>query len=276
MVGGEAQRSDEDQLIAGLAEFGLGRNEARLYLAAVGFPPMRAAELAQLANISRTKVYNALRLLVDRGLFAKQPGRVARFQAADPKSAAQRLRQQSFLEQAHLVEETGRLVADLFQQYYAAPGAEDPFDFVELLQQGEAAWARQEAMITGARKEVIRTRGLPRAGAVPPHDLLSLRGDVSYRSICERGALADRRFRAWLLEREAQGEQVRFAERVHGELCVVDRGSIMLSLNQNGVFAGQGNWLALEHPGLGDLINEVFERQWSAAVPASAVEQAGG
>src|SRR6266536_40145 len=214
---GEAQRGDEDQLIAGLAEFGLGRNEARLYLAAFGRPAMRAAELAQLANIGRTKVYDALRLLIDKGLFTEEPGRVARFCAADPRTAVQRLRQQSFLERARLVEDTSRLVADLFQRYYAAPRAEDPFDFVELLQQGETAW---------------------------------------------------------VLEREAQGEQIRFAEQVHGELCVVDGRSVMLSLNRTGAFTGQGNWLALEHAGLGGLITEVFERQWSAALPATALDEA--
>ncbi len=271
---GEAQRGDEDQLIAGLAEFGLGRNEARLYLAAFGRPAMRAAELAQLANIGRTKVYDALRLLIDKGLFTEEPGRVARFCAADPRTAVQRLRQQSFLERARLVEDTSRLVADLFQRYYAAPRAEDPFDFVELLQQGETAWARQEAMLAGARKEAVRVRGLPPPGAAPPPDLLSLRPDVRYRSICERGALPDRRFRAWLLEREAQGEQIRFAEQVHGELCVVDGRSVMLSLNRTGAFTGQGNWLALEHAGLGGLITEVFERQWSAALPATALDEA--
>src|SRR6266511_2223244 len=82
MVGGEARWGDEDQLIAGLAEFGLGRNEARLYLAAVGRSSMRAAELAQLAGISRTKAYDALRLLVEKGLFTEEPGKVARFRAA--------------------------------------------------------------------------------------------------------------------------------------------------------------------------------------------------
>jgi predicted DNA-binding transcriptional regulator len=250
MVAREAQWRDEDELIAGLAEFGLGRNEARLYLAAVGRPPMRAAELAQLADIGRTKAYDALRLLVDKGLFTEQPGRVARFLAADPKSVAQRLRQQTFLERESLLEDTSRLVADLFQRYYATPATEDPFDFVQLLRQGEAAWARQEAMIAGAQREVVRTRRLPPPGSPPPPDPFSPREGVSHRAIYERAVMADRR------------------------MCVVDRRSIMLSLNPTGVVTGPGNWLALEHPGVGRLLTEVFEREWSAAVPPSALDRA--
>jgi sugar-specific transcriptional regulator TrmB len=271
MVGGEARWDDEDQLIAGLAEFGLGRNEARLYLAAVGRSSMRAAELAQLADISRTKAYDALRVLVSKGLFTEEPGKVARFRAANARTVAQLLRQQTFSEKASLVEDTSRLVADLFDRYYATLGGDDPFDFVQLLQHGEAAWARQEAMIAGARHEVVRTRQRGPSGILRTDDL-SLRAEVSYRSIFERETLADPHLRVWLAERQAGGERMRFVDRVTTGLCVVDRTAIMLSLNPRvrSWETGVGNWLALEHPGLGALLTEVFDRQWAEAAPASA------
>jgi Sugar-specific transcriptional regulator TrmB len=273
MVGGEARWGDEDQLIAGLAEFGLGRNEARLYLAAVGRSSMRAAELAQLADISRTKAYDALRLLVSKGLFTEEPGKVARFRAADARTVAQLLRQQTFLEKANLVEDTRRLVADLFDRYYATAAAEDPFDFVQLLRHGEAAWARQEAMIAGARQQVVRTRRRGPTGVLRTDDL-TLRPGVRYRSIFEREILADPRVRGWLAERQASGERIRFVDRVTAGFCVVDGASIMLSLNPRANSAGVGNWLALEHPGLGALLTGVFERQWAEALPLAALDGA--
>jgi hypothetical protein len=273
MVGDEARWGDEDQLIAGLAEFGLGRNEARLYLAAVGRSSMRAAELAQLADISRTKAYDALRLLVDKGLFTEEPGRVARFRAASARTVARLLRQQTFAEKANLVEDTRRLIADLFDRYYATAAANDPFDFVQLLRHGEAAWARQEAMIAGARYEVVRTRRRGPSGVLRTDDL-SLRAGVSYRSIFERETLAHAHFRRWLAEREAMGERFRFLDRVIAGVCVVDRTAIMLSLNPRARSVGTGNWLALEHPGLGVLLTQVFERQWAQAAPAATRDQA--
>ena len=273
MVGGETRWGDEDELIAGLAEFGLGRNEARLYLAAVGRSSMRAAELAQLADIGRTKAYDALRLLVEKGLFTEEPGRVARFRAADARRVAQLVRQRTFAEKANLVEDTRRLVADLFDRYYATAAAEDPFDFVQLLRHGEAAWARQEAMIAGARHEVVRARPPGPSGTLRTDDL-SLRAGVSYRSIFERQTLEDPHFRSWLVEREAGGERFRFVDRVATGVCVVDRTAIMLSLNPKARSVGVGNWLALEHPGLGALLTQVFDRQWAEAVPAPAPDQA--
>src|SRR6266516_940332 len=102
MVLAEDQWDHEDQLLAGLGEFGLSRNEARLYLAAVGRPAMHVAELAEMADINRPKAYDALRLLVSKGLFAELPERVPLFEAVDPKLVVQRLRQQSIREQTHL------------------------------------------------------------------------------------------------------------------------------------------------------------------------------
>jgi Sugar-specific transcriptional regulator TrmB len=270
MVAGEARWGGEDQLIAGLAEFGLGRNEARLYLAAVGRSSMRAAELAQLADISRTKAYDALRLLVDKGLFTEEPGKVTRFRAADARTVAQLLRQQTFAEKANLVEDTRRLVADLFDRYYATTAANDPFDFVQLLRHGEAAWARQEAMIAGARHEVVRARRRGPTGILRRDDL-TLRPGVSYRSIFEREVLDDPWLRERLLERQASGERIRFVDQVAAGYCVVDGAAIMLSLNPRVGSVGVGNWLALEHPGLGALLTRVFERQWAEAVPAAAL-----
>ncbi|HEX8930474.1 MAG TPA: helix-turn-helix domain-containing protein [Actinomycetota bacterium] len=265
----EAQWSDGDQLIAGLAEFGIGRNEARLYLAAVGRPSMRAAELAERADIGRTKAYDALRLLVEKGLFTEEPGRVARFRAADAKTVAQLLRKQTFSENASLVEDTRELVADLFQHYYAIAPASDPFDFVQVLRHGEAAWARQEAMIAGARHEVIRTR-LPGPTGLLFQDALLPREGVGYRSIFERRALADPAFRRWVAERQASGEQIRFAERLNTGTCVVDRTAIMLTLIPKVPGTKAGTWVALEHAGLAELLSEVFEHQWADAVPAAA------
>ena len=65
-------------------------------------------------GVMAPKAYDALRQLVDKGLFSEEsepgPGQVARFQAADPMLVVQRLRYQSALEQADRVADTTLLV----------------------------------------------------------------------------------------------------------------------------------------------------------------------
>ncbi|HEY2958237.1 MAG TPA: helix-turn-helix domain-containing protein [Actinomycetota bacterium] len=260
---------DDEQLVADLVLLGLTRNEARLYLAAEGRPPLRAAELAELAGVTRTKAYAALDQLARRGMVSRQPGRVALFEAADPRLVARQLRQRGVEDQANLVADTGALVADLFARYYAAPASGDPFDFVELIRHGAAAWARREAIAAGAGAEVLLASMPGPAGTLPPVDPTGQREGVSRRSLYALTALDDPGFRARVAEREARGEQVRFARRVAVGLCVVDRRSSVLGLDGDKA-GGPGTWLVLEHPGLSATIADAFDAAWAQARPAPA------
>ena len=265
--------SDEEQLVQYLAEFGFSRNEARMYLAALGRGPLRVAELAELADVNRPKAYDALRQLVDKGLFepeaaGPEQGQVARFKAVDPMLVVQRLRHQSALEQADRVQDTSLLVADLFARYYEAPQGDDPFEYVELIRNSDAAWARRDAITAGAEKEVVQARRMTAPGTRPrAGDEVGVREGVIYRALYERGFLAFPRFTARLPERERRGEQIRFIDRVQVGMTAVDRRKCLLSLNPTGLVSGQGSWVVLEQPALTDLLTAAFDLLWDAARP---------
>jgi sugar-specific transcriptional regulator TrmB len=230
------------------------------------------AELAELADVNRPKAYDALRQLVDKGLFSEEsepgPGQVARFQAADPMLVVQRLRHQSALEQADRVQDTSLLVADLFARYYEAPQGEDPFEYVELIRNSDAAWARRDAITAGAEKEVVQARRMTAPGARPrAGDEVGVREGVSYRALYERGFLAFPQFTARLPERERRGEQIRFVDRVPVGMTAVDRRKCLLALNPSGLTSGQGSWVVLEQPALADLLTQAFDLLWETASP---------
>ena len=272
MSGDDRGWSDEDQLVQYLAEFGFNRNEARIYLAALGRPPLRVAELAELADVNRPKAYDALRQLVDKGLFSEVRGsghgQVARFQAADPMLVVQRLRHQSALEQADRVQDTALLVADLFARYYDAPQGNDPFEYVELIRNSDAAWARRDAITAGAEKEVVQARRMTPPGSRPrAGDEVGVREGVSYRALYETGFLDFPQFVARLAEREQRGEQIRFVDKVPVGMTAVDRRKCLLSLNSTGLVRGQGSWVVLEQPALAHLLTDAFDLLWDSAKP---------
>jgi hypothetical protein len=266
---------DEEQLVGYLAEFGFSRNEARMYVAALGRPPLRVAELAELADVNRPKAYDALRQLVDKGLFTatetgQDRGQAAMFKAADPMLVVQRLRHQSALEQADRVQDTSLLVADLFARYYEAPQGDDPFEYVELIRNSDAAWARRDAITAGAEKEVVQARRMTPPGTRPrAGDEVGVREGVIYRAIYERGFLAFPQFRDRLAERERRGELIRFVPEVPVGMCVVDRRKCLLSLNPSGLVSGQGSWVVLEQPALADLLTDAFDLLWEISEPAA-------
>jgi HTH-type transcriptional regulator, sugar sensing transcriptional regulator len=265
--------SDDEQLVQYLAEFGFSRNEARMYLAALGRPPLRVAELAELADISRPKAYDAIYQLVQKGLFSEvagqESGHGARFQAVEPGLVVQRLRHQSALEQADRVQDTAILVADLFARYYEVPQGDDPFEYVELIRNSDAAWARRDAITAGAEKEVVQARRMTAPGTRPrAGDEVGVREGVSYRALYETGFLAFPQFTMRLPERERRGEQIRFIDQVPIGMTAVDRRKCLLALNQTGLTSGQGSWVVLEQPALAHLLTDAFDLLWDQATPA--------
>ena len=265
--------SDEEQLVQYLAEFGFSRNEARMYLAALGRPSLRVAELAELSDISRPKAYDAIYQLVQKGLFSEvtgqDSGHGARFQAVEPGLVVQRLRHQSALEQADRVQDTALLVADLFAHYYEAPQGDDPFEYVELIKNSDAAWARRDAITAGAEKEVVQARRMTAHGTRPrAGDEVGVREGVSYRALYETGFLAFPQFTVRLAERERRGEQIRFIDRVPVGMTAVDRRKCLLALNSTGLTSGQGSWVVLEQPALAHLLTDAFDLLWDQAEPA--------
>jgi sugar-specific transcriptional regulator TrmB len=231
------------------------------------------AELAELADVNRPKAYDALRQLVEKGLFEESTGpdagQVARYQAADPGLVVQRLRHQSALEQADRVQDTSLLVADLFARYYEAPQGDDPFEYVELIRNSDAAWARRDAITAGAEKEVVQARRMTPSGTRPrAGDEVGVREGVIYRALYETGFLVFPRFVAHLAEREQRGEQIRFVDAVPIGMTAVDRRKCLLSLNPTGLVSGQGSWVVLEQPALTDLLTVAFDELWDQARPA--------
>jgi sugar-specific transcriptional regulator TrmB len=265
--------SDEEQLVQYLGEFGFGRNEARMYLAALGRSPLRVAELAELSDVSRPKAYDAIYQLVQKGLFTEvsgqESGHGARFQAVEPGLVVQRLRHQSALEQADRVHDTALLVADLFARYYDAPQGDDPFEYVELIRNSDAAWARRDAITAGAEKEVVQARRMSAPGTRPrAGDEVGVRDGVSYRALYETGFLVFPQFTARLPDRERRGEQIRFVDRVPIGMTAVDRRKCLLALNSTGLTSGQGSWVVLEQPALAHLLTDAFDLLWEQATPA--------
>ena len=198
--------------------------------------------------------------VIDTSLYRTAP--------ADPGLVVQRLRHQSALEQADRVQDTSLLVADLFARYYEAPQGDDPFEYVELIRNSDAAWARRDAITAGAEKEVVQARRMTPPGTRPrAGDEVGVREGVIYRALYETGFLAFPRFVAHLAEREQRGEQIRFVDAVPIGMTAVDRRKCLLSLNPTGLVSGQGSWVVLEQPALTDLLTVAFDQLWDQARP---------
>ncbi|MET1124558.1 MAG: TrmB family transcriptional regulator [Archaeoglobaceae archaeon] len=80
-----------NQLVETLREFGLSSYEASAYAALVAIGEATAKEVSSKAGIPRTKVYEVLNRLVEKGFAEVQPGNPAIFRAVEPAKIAARM-----------------------------------------------------------------------------------------------------------------------------------------------------------------------------------------
>ncbi|WP_338729695.1 helix-turn-helix domain-containing protein [Haladaptatus sp. DJG-WS-42] len=88
-----------------LQQLGLKEYEARCFVALTQLPTGTAKEISELADIPRTRVYDAIRVLEAEGLVTVQHGSPRRFRAVSVSEAAETLRMQ-YLERIESLQTT--------------------------------------------------------------------------------------------------------------------------------------------------------------------------
>src|SRR5919197_1876831 len=95
-----------------LTRLGLTTYEAKAYLALVRRDSSTASEVARVASLPRQRIYDVVESLLEKGLAAAHPGRVATYDAVPPNRALERL----LAQQRQQLEAHARQAAALTEQ----------------------------------------------------------------------------------------------------------------------------------------------------------------
>lgn len=141
-----------DPAVPLLERLGLTGYEAKTYVALVGLGPSTASDIAEAADVPRTRIYSVLSDLEDGGWVRSRQGRPKTFQAARPADRIGQVKEQ-------LVEELETVVPALEAQY-----EEEATRFggpIWLLDTAEALARRTLEMVKAAREELMLVAMFP-------------------------------------------------------------------------------------------------------------------
>jgi sugar-specific transcriptional regulator TrmB len=262
-----------DAGIRGLTELGLTVTEARAYLALLDQPMMTAAQVATRARIARPKVYEALRLLEDRG-FCKalaQEGATV-FRPLPPTQALPHWARQREHER-HLLGEREAALADELAQMLPHPDVATQ-EHPELPAYLEAVVGRVET-VDALESIIDRAQSTLLHMTQPPwlqprthwnkSELRALDRGVTIRTLYPRIVLSDEdRWRA-LVDR---GVEVRFADEIPMKLVIRDEQEAMVSLRDPVSGEQSLSNVLISHRDLVAPLGILFERAWADAQPA--------
>lgn len=128
---------DSNKIIRKLRELDLTEREAKLYLTLLEKKSFAALELQHIAKIPRTKIYEVLQKMIDRGICTQRSiGRKKIYEAVEPSVAFERIiknSEEEFLQNLEIKKEAAsNLIKTLIPVYDENKENFNPLEFIEI------------------------------------------------------------------------------------------------------------------------------------------------
>ncbi|WJW68452.1 hypothetical protein OZ401_004064 [Candidatus Chlorohelix allophototropha] len=256
---------DEEQ-ISQLEELDLTRNEAKIYLAMLGRPNFKAAELANAAGVPRPKVYEALNNLLNKGLCYAVPGNVAQFSAVDPKQALLDLQRRHEQEMNAVITHRRQLMEDLVEQilplYSAGQTETGSLRYIDVLYERSRITQVANDLLATAKDFIYILEKEPYAQdprLLNTYELAALKRKVQLRCLFQEGTVGIEERIESLYK---SGAELRISQELPMKLIVVDDRAAICALRDP--ITGQQSLtsLRIEHPDFARAMRLLFESFW--------------
>ena len=246
-----------------LVNLGLTTYEAKVYLALLRRDSFAAAEVARLAGIPRQRIYDVLASLVQRGLASQRPGQPAKYSAASPEFAVERLLADRREELERLEESSRAMVAALKPAFAQGQTQRDPLDYVEVLRDRAAINERFGELQAGIEREILVFTKPPYATPAQENvEGIEVTRTHTARSIYEYEALEDAAFAEGVRRFIEAGEEARFVEELPLKLVIIDESIVMFGMEDPVAGDAELTIVVVEHPALAKILKVAFDAVW--------------
>jgi len=265
--------NDHGDSVRALAELGLTLGEARAYVTLLDGELMTAAEVAAGAGIARPKVYEALRLLEEKGFASSSiESSATRFRAFPPRFAIHGWLRQREEERRVLKEREGSLGDELIE---ALPEPTSGSPEGQLQSYMESVYGRGRTsqalkdMFDGAQSRLLNMTQPP---WIQPRrrwnvgEIAALSRGVEVKLLLAKSALPDEE--RWRPLLEAGGE-VRTTETIPMKLVICDESAALTSLRDSTTGEQGLSNVLIRQPQIVHSLGLLFTEEWEAAEPVA-------
>lgn len=247
-----------------LVELGLSPTEAQIYLALLQNSAISASALAGATGLSRSRVYQTLCSLTDKGLVESGAGYGTKFTVVPPEQALTGLVQreeESLIQRKEVASRLGQRLAASVEPIEPAPE-----ELIQVLRNPRAVAERFDRLQLEAERQIdsfIKAPFFCRPSN-PAQEKAQKRG-VHVRSLYERAVLDDPSVKPFLDRWVAAGEEARvYNGELPHKLAIFDKQIVLMPLIMP---ADQTRTVLIRHPQLAQSLSMFFEFLWKDAEP---------
>ncbi|MDP8315244.1 MAG: helix-turn-helix domain-containing protein [Candidatus Celaenobacter antarcticus] len=257
-------------LVDNLEKLGLSKREAEIYIALLKKKEFSAPELASITTVPRTKVYDILQNLENKGLCTStQINNRKKYRAIGPKIAFQNVifeYEKKLITKREIANQVGDELHSLFEKNTSE---NDPLEYIEVLKDIKQIRERWLGLLKNANKEILaftkQPYSLPFSEDMDEEiDALKrnvkIRGVYEYKDIVKNDVLSV--LSAWI----SAGEEVKIIEELPMKLFIIDEKITMLALNDPISFKPSMTTIIINHYSFAMAQKYVFESIWEKAM----------
>ena len=266
-------------LISKLQDIGLTGREAEIYINMLQKKEFKAPEIAKITTISRTKIYEVLQNLVNKGVCNEryEDGKKI-YSVIEPEIAINHIisvYQQELIRREKVASILERQLSLIHNNNSYK---DEPLDYIEIVKNKEQVAKKWLGINKNAKKEILIFTKPPFASS--PKEAIAEekrlrntykdRRQVNQRDICEYKGITSEsekiKFIKIVSALIANEEEVRIVKELPMKLAIFDEKITMLSLNDTISLQPSVTTMIINHPNFAMALKKVFESTWKEAM----------
>ncbi len=259
-----------------LRTVGLNKYERNLWVALLSRGSSTAGELSDISNVPRSRCYDVLESLADRGFVIVQPGKPMKYVAVQPREALDRLKKKVHQEAVETGDKIDRLVKsehikELEKIHKENIKTVKPEDLTGALKGRYAMLQQLETMMKNAKKSIkLMTTESGLIELVENHtNVLKKASDAGVKIQIAAPVGKNALEHAKMLSKYAQIRDASDSSKIAGRLCVVDGEEFVLGLTDDEKIHPTQDvalWTQSSHA-TANMFEPIFEHVWQNAKP---------
>ncbi len=260
-----------------LRTIGLNKYERNLWVALLSRGSSTAGELSDISNVPRSRCYDVLESLADRGFVIVQPGKPMKYVAVQPREALDRLKKKVHQEAVETGDKVDRLIKSEHIRELEKIHKENiktvrPEDLTGALKGRYAVLQHLETMMKNAKKSIkLMTTESGLVELMENHsNVLKKASDAGVKIQIAAPVGKNTAEHAKTLSKYAQIRNIEGVDqKIAGRLCVVDGEEFVLGLTDDEKIHPTQDvalWTQSSHA-TANMFEPIFEHVWQSAKP---------
>ncbi len=262
----------DDINIMNLQKIGLSYTEAKVYLNLLKKKNFTATEISQISGVSRSKIYEILNKLINKGLCIEIRGNVKKYAPTNPETAFNGilLKNKQQFESEHknkkkLVFELSKTLTPL---YISEKQNTDALNYIEVIREKTQIAEKVHILERNAEKEIISFSKAPFAMSLNNvgDNNISFKCGVKHKGVYEAKELRKPKFFDVVKSYEKAGEEIRVVEHLPLKLHIFDEKTVVFALENRLTPRSNLTTMIIEHEDLAHTLKENFQVYWDKAL----------